>query len=133
MFAASPGAKLTKWHIEDWWIASLAASKKLTASEPCLKAANMQKELEWRKLLQAQVGQPIDSKSTTQLATSIIFTIEPSRMKSTDLDNFCVPALTGLKAIGLSARNVVELHAIKQAADENTGISTQMRVWALPA
>ncbi len=164
MFAASPGTKLTKWHTEDWWITSLAASKKPTDREPRLEfrivsgiqpcpapapdrnllvdatiagspplfASNMQKELAWRKRLRAQVMLPIAIPPTTRLAAGVIFTIEPSRMISADLDNFCVPAMTGLKTIALSARNVVELHAIKQIAGESDELSTQMRIWALP-
>ena len=99
------------------------------AGNPPLYASNMEKELAWRKQLMEQVTLPIATTSITRLAASVIFTIKPSSMAIADLDNFCVPAMIGLKAIGLSARNVVELHAIKQIANESDGASTQMYVW----
>jgi hypothetical protein len=163
VFAASPGTKLTKWHTEDWWITTLAASKRITDGEPHLElkltpgtqpytgaaenhnvlvdvsitgspplfATNAQKERAWREQLVAKVGNPIAVAPTTPLAASLVFNIEPSRMKSADLDNFCVPAMTALKVISLSARSVVELYATKRVAGESTELSTQMRIWTL--
>jgi hypothetical protein len=163
VFAASPGTKLTKWHTEDWWITSLAASKRLADGEPHLEfkltpgtqpytdstenhnllldvsipggpplfATNAQKERAWREQLAAKVDTPIVVVPTTPLAASLVFNIEPSRMKNADIDNFCVPAMTGLKAISLPARNVVELYATKQVVKASTGLSTRMRIWTL--
>jgi len=99
---------------------------------PPFFATNAQEELAWREQLAAKVMTPIAVTPTTPLAASLVFTIEPSRMKSADLDNFCVPAMTGLKAISLSARNIVELYAAKQIANERTGLSTQLNIWTLP-
>jgi hypothetical protein len=54
--------------------------------------AGQQKVLEWRRRVERVLRPSMGPDPQTRLAITLRFQIEPGRMNTSDLDNFCVPA-----------------------------------------
>jgi len=97
-------------------------------------AVGVEKVNKWREYLVQSLHVVEQVSEDTSLGCDFCFAIEPERVQTSDLDNFCVPAA---QALGYAlfgdvnqARRLVDLHAIKAAADVSNPLGTRVQVWA---
>jgi len=95
-------------------------------------AAGQAKVRAWREKLTAE----LDSSSRVrcrELGAQFTFDIEPHRMTTSDIDNFCIPAAQSLCA-GIHgdmrhAPAMTALYAAKRAAAPNASVGVHVRAW----
>lgn len=86
-----------------------------------------------RQLLASRMPLPLADAATTRLGAAFDFTVEPARMKTADLDNFCHPAALAVGALLLgqpfATRNLVALRGTKREATDMGSVGTRIRIW----
>jgi hypothetical protein len=162
VFAPSPSGQPGEWSREDWWITELRARKVIAddpgveitlgparggatdttvpssvdvfvpGSPPLWPGdgAGQRKVLAARELMRDAI--PAGVQMPSALCLDFTFMIEPARSKSSDLDNYCVPAAQNVCAVlyGNVRQGVVivELTARKILADALRDVGTRIRV-----
>lgn len=94
--------------------------------------AGQQKVVEWRNRIERMLKPSQPPNSQTRLAITLRFQVEPERMNSSDLDNFCVPAGQAVaNAVFGSLRHVTAIEEIAAeklvASPDKCGIVAQVR------
>lgn len=91
------------------------------------------KVMKWREHLVQSLQVTKQTDVSMPLGCDFHFAIEPDRMQTSDLDNFCVPAA---QAVGCAlfgdvnqARRLVDLHATKKEITGGNQLGTRVRVW----
>jgi hypothetical protein len=162
LFAPSTLGHVGPWNTEDWWITELHARKEpaedtpgveitvgpaggtfAPAPGPGLVAAFVPGRVPlwaapeagapcYAAYKQAFAGTPL-LPPDQDVGAHWRFVIEPGRMRSADLDNFCVPAgiATCYALFGdlKHPQRLIELYATKEAAPTADALGTHVQVW----
>jgi len=91
------------------------------------------KVMKWREHLVQSLEVAKQPDVSMALGCDFHFAVEPDRMQTSDLDNFCVPAA---QAVGRAlfgdvnqARRLIGLHATKMGVSGDNQLGTRVRVW----
>jgi hypothetical protein len=92
-----------------------------------------QKEVAWREQLHRHLALPAPLGTDTLLAADLRFVIEPSRMRTSDLDNFVVPVAKALCYALFGTfrlpQRLIAVHATKEIATSPSDVGVQVTVW----
>jgi hypothetical protein len=155
LFHPSPSGQPGPWSREDWWITELVAEKvvangaaaRITFADPLVAAivpgepplwpgdaAGQVRVLDWRQRAAVICG-TAHIRPEGPVEAHLEFVIGETRMRTSDLDNFCVPAGQALAAIAFgdsrSGTRIARMVASKRVAVGAELPHTRLEVFAI--
>ena len=118
-------------------VATPAADIDIPGSPPLWPgdARGQARVLQWREFAVERLASVRQSfRRDAKIGLHFGFRIEQSRLRTSDLDNFCIPAAQAVSysLFGDGRRaNILELAATKQVARPDSDVGTRVRVWVL--
>ncbi len=155
VFLQSPSGQPGPWGTDDWWITALRATKSVGAPgvrirlsgtpivEPHAPFARFEvsgrpapwitsREKAWIQAIAAATQESLPAGRADDTGVQLDFRIGDASMRTTDIDNLCVPALQGVHRglvgpyIQGAPNHITEFYATKSVDPSNLGVTIQL-------